>query len=121
MTKMGRPKSGDIQPGWMLFRMVAVLQCYQQQRRNGIKYRSAVSAAISYIRSEFPRMPISESTVKRILTHTQNQDQNWRWVIRPSEVPTPNTDGLSIGFEACDPYPTQHQMLRDKRLAKSKH
>ena len=115
MTNIGRPQTHGVQPGWMLFRIVQVLYCYQEQRRRGIKFRSAVQETITYIRTHFKGMPISESTVKRILAQTHSKQGNLYWVIRPSNVPTVNNDGLSICLEPFEPYLTQAQLLRQHR------
>ena len=77
MATMGRPPTGDVKPGWMLFRMVQVLSIYQQQRLDGIKYQSAITEAINVIRAQFPGMPISISSVKRILAETHSKEHDF--------------------------------------------
>lgn len=51
----------------MLRRVVAVLFEYDRARKAGNKHSESVNEAVEAVRKKFPEMPISHTTVKRIL------------------------------------------------------
>jgi hypothetical protein len=73
MAKRGRPKKDGVQPGWMLLRVVLVLNAYNEARSSPLKHSSAVTEAVAIVKKTYPGMPISETEVKRILAKFQPQ------------------------------------------------
>jgi hypothetical protein len=64
----GRPKNnlGTIR-FWRFARAGIVMCAYDEARKRGEKHRDAVNESAEYIRKRHPRMPISQTEVKRIL------------------------------------------------------
>jgi hypothetical protein len=84
MATRGRPpKHGKI-PGWMFGRALRVLDAYDAARIS-MKHSAAVTAATDSIRKAFPEMPISETTVRRILAEFRGKDAHT--VIKVSKTP----------------------------------
>ncbi len=64
-----------MQPGWMLLRSSVVLEAFQREIATE-KWDVAVDNAIIACKQEFPGMPISRTTVKRILAkHMSSKDE----------------------------------------------
>ena len=116
MATIGRPPTGDVKPGWMLFRILQVLSVYQQQRLDGIKYQSAITEAINVIRTQIPGMPISISSVKRILAETHSKEHDFSWIVKSFKDPVTEKLSLGLSLEPFKIYPTQHQILYQKQL-----
>jgi hypothetical protein len=84
MATRGRPCKHGKKPGWMLYRGLRVLQAYDAARIS-MKHSAAVTAATDSIRKAFPEMPISETTVRRILAEFRGKDAHT--VIKVSKTP----------------------------------
>ncbi len=113
-TKRGRPPKNGMQPAWMLERGMEALYAYDEARRGGQKHSAAVRSAVEAIRAKYPRMPISETEVKRVLA--QWRPQGGRIGILVTE-PAPPDDifilpngqrarrGLTFGYGPRPNYP----------------
>ena len=67
MAKRGRPKKHGVKQGWTLLRDSIALSGYDEARQRGEKYIVAISEAVSAVRKCDPKMPVSETEVRRIL------------------------------------------------------
>lgn len=67
MKKCGRPNQNGEQPMWMLLRVTLAVYAFDKARRAGAKYFAALQAAVAFVRAVHPKMPVSETEVKRIL------------------------------------------------------
>jgi hypothetical protein len=67
MKKPGRPKKNGQKSMWMLGRDTLAIYAYGLARDAGEKHIVAIQEAVRYIRDKCPRMPISETEVKRIV------------------------------------------------------
>ncbi len=67
MKKRGRPNQNGQQPMWMLERATLAVRGYDEARKAGEKHDAAIKEAVRFIKAEHPRMPASETEVKRIL------------------------------------------------------
>ena len=92
VAKRGRPKKDGLKPGWMLFRSFLALHAYDQARARGNKHSSAITEAISAVRSREPEMPISETEVKRVLAEFQSKDSKGSSIISAGIVQGPELD-----------------------------
>jgi hypothetical protein len=65
----GRPrkKEGSIEP-WQLGRAAIVMSAYDESREKGAKHSVAIREAVDTLRHRSPKMRISETEVKRILS-----------------------------------------------------
>lgn len=79
--KRGRPKQYGQKSIWMLHRATLVVYAYDRARASGAKHWAAIVEALNHVREKNPRMPISESEVRRILAE-------WR--------PSGTSEGLSV-------------------------
>lgn len=66
MNKPGRPRKNGEKPFWMLERDTVAVYAYGRAREGGEKHSVAISEAVTHIRATYPRMPVSETEVKRI-------------------------------------------------------
>ena len=68
----GRPKKekGLIEL-WRFGRAGVVRFAYDEARRRGEKHSAAIICAVEYIRQHYPKMPISETEVRRVLANFQ--------------------------------------------------
>src|ERR1022692_1678195 len=73
--KRGRPKTHGAQPGWMLVRIMALVDQYNAGREAGLKESEALRRAVVSIREQFPDMPISEGAARRILAEWQSKNK----------------------------------------------
>ena len=71
MGKRGRPRMNGLQPAWMLERMIITLHAFNEARRNGEKYETAISDAIKAVKARHPEMRIGPRRVKEILAAWQ--------------------------------------------------
>lgn len=71
MKRRGRPKTDGVKPGWMAFRAFHALWAFEEARRLGAKYESALDQAVALVKADFPEMPMSISEVKRCLADLQ--------------------------------------------------
>ena len=77
MTRAGRPSKNGAQEGWMLLRAAWVLEAYDGARKNGLKHSGGITEAVNSVRKKHPKMPISETVVKRILaSHRPKHSRN---------------------------------------------
>jgi hypothetical protein len=77
MTRAGRPAKNGVQEGWMLLRAAWVLEAYDSARKNGLKHSDGITEAVNSVHQKHPKMPISESAVKRILaSHRPKHSRN---------------------------------------------
>ena len=113
MIKVGRPKSDGVKRGWELFRALEVLLIYTDERAKGTKYDAAVHLAIEHIKEKFPGMPISRSSVKRIIAMTCNKKSNTEWRVSKQVDPLTGKELTSMGFEQI----RQFESAYKKRLA----
>lgn len=86
MRKRGRPRKNGAQPGWTFFRAMFALYGYNEARAAGIKHSSAVTEAVSVVRSRCPGMPISETQVKRILAEYQPEGVPIAWKVTKTDT-----------------------------------
>jgi hypothetical protein len=73
MTKRGRPSKDGVQPFWMFYRTVLVIQEFNELRSAGMKQSSAITETVDRLRKIQPEMPISRTEVKRILASYQSR------------------------------------------------
>ncbi len=73
MKKVGRPRKNREQPLWMLERDTAAVFAYGNARNAGEKHSVAISEAVAFIRTTYPWMPVSETEVKRIVSHWRSK------------------------------------------------
>jgi hypothetical protein len=68
----GRPKKekGLIEL-WRFSRAGVVQFAYHEARQRGEKHSVAITCAVDYIRQHYPKMPISETEVRRVLATSQ--------------------------------------------------
>jgi hypothetical protein len=88
MAKRGRPQKNELQPPWMLGRMLQVLYAYNEARCLGFKHSVALTEVVATVKKRWPSMRISETEVKRILA--QYQPRNSRIaikVVKKKDVP----------------------------------
>ena len=111
MAKRGRPKNGA-QPGWMLLRQMLVLYEYNHARAAGGKRQAAIEATVDAIRKARPKMPISETGVRRILADRQPNGVTASLVVTMPEPPKdwvldgrPVRSFLAFGFGPRPEYP----------------
>jgi hypothetical protein len=76
MRKPGRPRKNGEKPFWMLARETVAVYAYDQARKTGEKHSGAISEAVMYIRATYPRMPVSETEVKRILAVWRSKNRS---------------------------------------------
>src|SRR5215471_3580053 len=81
MGKPGRPSKNGAQPMWMFRREIVVMYAYAQSRQRGEKRMNALRDAVEYVRKEYPRMPISERAVKRILAKWWPRGQHYVYLV----------------------------------------
>lgn len=66
-SKRGRPRKNGLQRAWMLRRILTVVYHYDKARKNGAKHTPAMKEVVVTIRRKYKDMPISDTTVRRIL------------------------------------------------------
>jgi hypothetical protein len=76
--KMGRPrkKKGVISP-WAFTRAGIVMSAYDEARENGQKHSVAVRQSVEVIRQLHPKIPISETGVRRILSQFRPRKKSY--------------------------------------------
>jgi hypothetical protein len=82
----GRPKKkvGRIE-SWRFSRAGMIMSAYDEARKSGEKHSVAITQAVDYVRQRYPKMPISETTVKRIFAtfrSRKGQTENILWFKR---------------------------------------
>jgi len=70
MKQRGRPLQNGVQPNWMAFRTLSILEAYQQSRKTGTKHSSAVREAAETVHNAL-QVNVSETEVKRIIAEWQ--------------------------------------------------
>jgi hypothetical protein len=82
---------------WILRRETRILYGYDRARRLGEKHAVAIQEAVRYVRETDPRMPISETEVRRVLAYWRPiSEQSGLIVTEPS--PSENTITLPNGM-----------------------
>ena len=71
MAKRGRPRKNGVQPAWTLVRIVLVLDGFNEARRRGKKYESAIQYAIAAVKAWEPSIRVGPRMVKGILAEWQ--------------------------------------------------
>jgi hypothetical protein len=69
----------------MFLRMMLAQYGYDQARRAGMKHASAITEAVSFVRSHCPEMTISETEVKRVVAQLQPKDVPIAYCVSKSE------------------------------------
>lgn len=101
MKKLGRPKKNGQKPMWMLKRVTLAIYAYGRARDAGEKHIVAIGEAVKHIRDKCPRMPISETEVKRIVaTWRPKRGATCLFVSKPdpehSVIRVPGRDGRIV-------------------------
>ncbi len=73
----GAPRKDGEQPGWMLSRVDVVCWAYETARVAGKTHSSAIYCAVKEVKKLSIEMPISESTVEKILTEFYSKSSPW--------------------------------------------
>jgi hypothetical protein len=69
MAKRGRPRKNGAKHARILERSMVALHGYDQARRAGEKHSAAVTAGTEAVRKQLPKMPMSETEMRRVLAH----------------------------------------------------
>jgi hypothetical protein len=106
MNKRGRPRKNGQLSMWMLRRETSILYGYDQARRLGEKHAVAIQEAVRYVRETDPRMPISETEVRRVLAYWRPRREPLGLVVvkpGPSESTLTLPDGrvVKIGLTSA--------------------
>lgn len=70
----GRPPKNGVTEPWRFGRALKVVHAYRKARAGGEKHSAAVREAVEFVRQHDPKMPISETEVKRILAEFLPKD-----------------------------------------------
>lgn len=119
MIKVGRPKSSGEKPAWELFRALEVLLVYTAERTKGTKYDVAIHLAIAHIKQKFPGMPISRSSVKRIIAMTCSKDANTQWQVRKYVDPITEKEVTSMGFGEIQKFESLYKKKSANKIKKT--
>ena len=109
MAKRGRPSTNGIKPGWVLHRDVLALLGYDQARSAGEKHAAALTAAVAAVREEFPTMPMSETTARRILVRYRSA------TVVETFLPIKTDQGVGVIFAPVPRYPRVNAKLAKRR------
>jgi hypothetical protein len=74
MNKKGRPPKNGVKEPEHFLRALKITHSYSKARAGGQKQSAAVREAVDYVRQRDPEMPVSETTVKRVLAEFLAQD-----------------------------------------------
>jgi hypothetical protein len=101
MAKPGRPIRNEYQPMWMLIRVTLAVFAYQAARKTGEKHSVAIAEAVKGVQETLPKVPISETEVKRIVARWLSKKRpSCLWVEKPKPEQSfalePGPDGKMI-------------------------
>ena len=99
MTKPGRPPKNGVKNLMEFFRAAEVVHAYIEEREKGTKYEAAIGLVIDRTKEKHPEMPLSRSTVKRIIALTCNKESGIQWKITKSIDPLSGREETALGFE----------------------
>lgn len=79
----GRPKKeeGRIE-SWQFGRLAMVMCTFDEARKRGEKHSAAITEAVEDVRQRHPKMPISQTTAKRIFAIFRSRNDRTKIVLR---------------------------------------
>jgi hypothetical protein len=73
--KRGRPKANGVRPGWVFLRESIALNAYDQARKSGEKYETAIDLMVEAVHRWDRDMAMSRTEAKRILAKWRGDDR----------------------------------------------
>jgi len=79
----GRPKKEEDRiEFWRFARVGMVMLAYDEARKRSEKHSAAITQAVDSIRRRYPKMPISETTVRRIFATFRSRNDQTEIILR---------------------------------------
>jgi hypothetical protein len=113
----GRPKTGGVKPGWMLFRSLVFLEHYKLARDKGLKYADAISAGIDGAIKKLD-CPMSEREAARIIKEFGWEKRSTKSLI---VIEGKISFGNPIRYQRKTTKPSGHSLMSFSRKYAKKH
>lgn len=98
--KRGAPRKNGMQPAWMLYRAMLIIEGYQKYRMSGLSHRESREKAVQHAKAYLPdKMPVSPREVDRALAAYHSDRRVEGFVVKRRLEDVPVFGDAALGFK----------------------